>query len=182
MSESQMLTWLVLNLECSFNCLKLSPVSCLSVFWSWFILLTHACAFDPTPSLTQLPTASLKPSSSSACSAHALYALTDTDLSLDLFLVLNDGGGSRGREGYRSVGGSSESMNGYEELVRLRGREPGATCSTPLSRNSHNAPGFTSSSSMRPGRRPKGNAKLCRLVDYVSAPLSLRPCSFCHAR
>ncbi|XP_026141716.1 protein Daple isoform X1 [Carassius auratus] len=70
--------------------------------------------------------------------------------------VLNDNGGSRGREGYRSVGGGSESMNGYEELIRLRGREPGATCSTPLSRNSHNAPGYTSTSSMRPGRRPKG--------------------------
>ncbi|XP_051722992.1 protein Daple [Ctenopharyngodon idella] len=70
--------------------------------------------------------------------------------------VLNDSGGSRGREGYHSVGGSSEGMDGYEELVRWRGREPGATCSTPLSRNSHNAPGFTSSSSLRPGRRPKG--------------------------
>ncbi|XP_016124454.1 protein Daple-like [Sinocyclocheilus grahami] len=70
--------------------------------------------------------------------------------------VLNDSGGSRGREGYRSVGGGSESMNGYEELIRWRGREPGATCSTPLSRNSHNAPGYTPSSSMRPGRRPKG--------------------------
>ncbi|XP_073682701.1 protein Daple [Garra rufa] len=70
--------------------------------------------------------------------------------------VLNDSGGSRGREGYRSVGGGSDSMNGYEELVRWRGREPGATCSTPLSRNSHNATGYTSSSSMRPGRRPKG--------------------------
>lgn len=70
--------------------------------------------------------------------------------------VLNDSGGSRGREGYHSVGGSSEGMNGYEELVRWRGREPGATCSTPLSRNSHNAPGFTSSFSLRPGRRPKG--------------------------
>uniref|UniRef100_A0A671MVG9 Protein Daple-like n=1 Tax=Sinocyclocheilus anshuiensis TaxID=1608454 RepID=A0A671MVG9_9TELE len=70
--------------------------------------------------------------------------------------VLNDSGGSRGREGYRSVGGGSESMNGYEDLIRWRGREPGATCSTPLSRNSHNAPGYTSSSSMRPGRRPKG--------------------------
>ncbi|KAK7153274.1 hypothetical protein R3I93_011240 [Phoxinus phoxinus] len=70
--------------------------------------------------------------------------------------VLNDSGGSKGREGYHSVGGSIEGMNGYEELVRWRGREPGATCSTPLSRNSHNAPGFTSSSSLRPGRRPKG--------------------------
>uniref|UniRef100_A0A8C1FPC9 Coiled-coil domain containing 88C n=1 Tax=Cyprinus carpio carpio TaxID=630221 RepID=A0A8C1FPC9_CYPCA len=69
---------------------------------------------------------------------------------------LNDSGGARGREGYRSVGGGSESMNGYEELIRWRGREPGATCSTPLSRNSHNAPGHTSSSSMRSGRRPKG--------------------------
>lgn len=80
------------------------------------------------------------------------------------FEVLNDSGGSRGREGYHSVGGSIEGMNGYEELVRWRGREPGATCSTPLSRNSHNAPGFTSSSSLRPGRRPKGNPNLCRLV------------------
>ncbi|KAK2878523.1 hypothetical protein Q8A67_019314 [Cirrhinus molitorella] len=70
--------------------------------------------------------------------------------------MLSDSGGSRGREGYRSVGGGSESMNGYEELVRWRGREPGATCSTPLSRNSHNATGYTSSSSLRPGRRPKG--------------------------
>uniref|UniRef100_A0A8C1G403 Coiled-coil domain containing 88C n=1 Tax=Cyprinus carpio TaxID=7962 RepID=A0A8C1G403_CYPCA len=78
-------------------------------------------------------------------------------------------GGARGREGYRSVGGGSESMNGYEELIRWRGREPGATCSTPLSRNSHNAPGHTSSSSMRSGRRPKGNTKLCRLVDYMSS-------------
>ncbi|XP_051578172.1 protein Daple [Myxocyprinus asiaticus] len=70
--------------------------------------------------------------------------------------VLNDSGGSRGREGYRSIGGGSESMNGQEELFRWRGREPGATCSTPLSRNSHNASGFSSSSSLRPGRRPKG--------------------------
>ncbi|XP_016150208.1 protein Daple [Sinocyclocheilus grahami] len=70
--------------------------------------------------------------------------------------VLNDSGGSRGREGYRSVGGGSESMNGYEELVRWRGREPGATCSTPLSYNFNSAPGYKSSSSMRPGRRPKG--------------------------
>ncbi|XP_052001582.1 protein Daple [Xyrauchen texanus] len=70
--------------------------------------------------------------------------------------VLNDSGGSRGREGYRSIGGGSEGMNGHEELVRWRGREPGATCSTPLSRNSHNASGFSSSSSLRPGRRPKG--------------------------
>ncbi|XP_052475839.1 protein Daple isoform X1 [Carassius gibelio] len=61
--------------------------------------------------------------------------------------VLN-GSGGRGREGCRSVGGGSESMNGYEELVRWRGREPGATCSTPLS--------YKSSSSTRPGRRPKG--------------------------
>lgn len=140
------------------------------------ILLTHACAFAPTPSPTQLPAASLEPSSS-ACPAHALYALTDTDLSLVFFVffeVLNDSGGSRGREGYRSVGGGSESMNGYEELFRWRGREPGATCSTPLSRNSHNAPGYTSSSSMRPGRRPKGNTKLCRLVDYMSMPLNLK--------
>uniref|UniRef100_A0A8C1GAB6 Coiled-coil domain containing 88C n=1 Tax=Cyprinus carpio TaxID=7962 RepID=A0A8C1GAB6_CYPCA len=71
-------------------------------------------------------------------------------------------------EGYRSVGGGSESMNGYEELIRWRGREPGATCSTPLSRNSHNAPGHTSSSSMRSGRRPKGNTKLCRLTVFIS--------------
>lgn len=71
--------------------------------------------------------------------------------------VLNESGGSRSRDGYRSIGGGSESMNGYEELLRWRSREPGgATCSTPLSRNSHNAPGFTSSSSLRPGRRPKG--------------------------
>ncbi|XP_042630245.1 protein Daple-like [Cyprinus carpio] len=66
--------------------------------------------------------------------------------------VLKESGGSRGREGYRSVGGGSEN----EELVRWRGREPGATCSTPLSYNSHSAPGYKSSSSMRPGRRPKG--------------------------
>lgn len=97
--------------------------------------------------------------------------------------MLNDSGGSRGREGYHSVGGSIEGMNGYEELVRWRGREPGATCSTPLSRNSHNAPGFTSSSSLRPGRRPKGNPKLCRLVHTVCQwpwASNDRPCSFCH--
>lgn len=135
------------------------PTFCLSSS----ILLTHACAFAPTPP-TQLPAASLEPSSS-ACTAHALCSLTDTDLFSCLFFVLffvfcevlNDSGGSRGREGYHSVGGSSEGMNGYEELIRWRGREPGATCSTPLSRSSHNAPGFTSSSSLRPGRRPKGN-------------------------
>uniref|UniRef100_A0A8C2AHC7 Coiled-coil domain containing 88C n=1 Tax=Cyprinus carpio TaxID=7962 RepID=A0A8C2AHC7_CYPCA len=74
-------------------------------------------------------------------------------------------------EGYRSVGGGSESMNGYEELIRWRGREPGATCSTPLSRNSHNAPGHTSSSSMRPGRRPKGNTKLCLHIFMKSYTL-----------
>ncbi|XP_057200703.1 protein Daple isoform X2 [Triplophysa rosa] len=67
---------------------------------------------------------------------------------------VNDSGGSRGREAYRSI---TETMNGHEELNRWRGREPGATCSTPLSRHSHNASGFTSSSSsLRPGRRPKG--------------------------
>ncbi|XP_073725684.1 protein Daple [Misgurnus anguillicaudatus] len=70
---------------------------------------------------------------------------------------VNDSGGSRGREAYRSVGGISEGMNGHEEMVRWRGREPGgATCSTPLSRNSHSSSAFSSSSSLRPGRRPKG--------------------------
>ncbi|XP_047677588.1 protein Daple isoform X1 [Tachysurus fulvidraco] len=61
---------------------------------------------------------------------------------------------SRMSEAYRPGGGSTEDMNGYEELVlRQRGLEPGA--STPLNHNSLNVPGFTSSSS-RPGRRPKG--------------------------
>ncbi|MCJ8736931.1 hypothetical protein PDJAM_G00017970 [Pangasius djambal] len=64
--------------------------------------------------------------------------------------------GSRSSEGYRPGGGSTEDMNGYEELVlRQRGLEPGASCSTPLNHNSHSAPGFTLSS-LRPGRRPKG--------------------------
>ncbi|KAI5616765.1 protein Daple isoform X2 [Silurus asotus] len=64
--------------------------------------------------------------------------------------------GSRSSESYRPAGGSTEDMNGYEELVlRQRGLEPGASCSTPLNHISHNAPGFTSSS-LRPGRRPKG--------------------------
>ncbi|XP_035388848.1 protein Daple isoform X1 [Electrophorus electricus] len=63
----------------------------------------------------------------------------------------SDCGSSRGREGYRPAGGSSESMNGYEELtVRRRGTEPGASCSTPLNHSSHSATGS------RPGRRPKG--------------------------
>uniref|UniRef100_W5K3E1 Coiled-coil domain containing 88C n=1 Tax=Astyanax mexicanus TaxID=7994 RepID=W5K3E1_ASTMX len=63
---------------------------------------------------------------------------------------------SRGRELYRPAGGSSESVNGYEDLAfRRRAIEPGASCSTPLNHNSHNAPGFTPPSS-RPGRRPKG--------------------------
>ncbi|XP_051502727.1 protein Daple-like isoform X2 [Myxocyprinus asiaticus] len=70
--------------------------------------------------------------------------------------VFSDSGGSRGREAYRSVAGSSESMNGHEELVRWRGRQTGATCSTPLSRNSHNASSCFSSSSLRLGHRIKG--------------------------
>ncbi|XP_053538914.1 protein Daple isoform X2 [Ictalurus punctatus] len=64
--------------------------------------------------------------------------------------------GSRSSEAYRPGGGSTEDMNGYEELVlRQRGLEPGTSCSTPLNHNSHNSPGFTPSS-LRPGRRPKG--------------------------
>ncbi|XP_062862903.1 protein Daple [Trichomycterus rosablanca] len=64
--------------------------------------------------------------------------------------------GSRGREVYRSAGGSTEDMDGYEELVlRQRATEPGASCSTPLNNNSHNAAPFTSSG-LRSGRRPKG--------------------------
>ncbi|XP_053365448.1 protein Daple isoform X2 [Clarias gariepinus] len=69
---------------------------------------------------------------------------------------LSYSGGSRSSEGYRPGGGSTEDMNGYEELVlRQRGLEPIASCSTPLNQISHNTPGFTSSS-LRPGRRPKG--------------------------
>ncbi|TSN67081.1 Protein Daple [Bagarius yarrelli] len=64
--------------------------------------------------------------------------------------------GSRNSEVCRSAGGSTEDMNGYEELVlRQRGLEPEVSCSTPLNHNSHGAPGFNSSST-RPGRRPKG--------------------------
>lgn len=131
------------------------PVFCLSVFFHF----TNTClCFCPNTSYT------------AACSVTGaqqqrlhrtcpVFAHRYWPFLLFFFFgeVLNDSGGSRGREGYHSVGGSSEGMNGYEELIRWRGREPGATCSTPLSRNSHNAPGFTSSSSLRPGRRPKGN-------------------------
>ncbi|KAF4084003.1 hypothetical protein AMELA_G00123840 [Ameiurus melas] len=64
--------------------------------------------------------------------------------------------GSRSSEAYRPGGGSTEDLNGYEELVlRQRGLEQVTSCSTPLNHNSHNAPGFTPSS-LRPGRRPKG--------------------------
>ncbi|TRY55298.1 hypothetical protein DNTS_013455 [Danionella cerebrum] len=69
---------------------------------------------------------------------------------------LGESGGSRSREGFHSVGGASENMNDCEELLRWRHRDPGNTCSTAVSRNSHNAPAFNSSSSLRPGRRPKG--------------------------
>ncbi|XP_076835342.1 protein Daple [Brachyhypopomus gauderio] len=69
---------------------------------------------------------------------------------------LNDCSGSRGREGYRPAGGSSENMNGYEDVaVRRRGTEPGVSCSTPLNHNSHSAAGFLPSSG-RSGRRHKG--------------------------
>ncbi|XP_066530867.1 protein Daple [Hoplias malabaricus] len=69
---------------------------------------------------------------------------------------LSDITSSRNREAFRSAGGSSESMNGHEDLaVRRRPTETGASCSTPLNHNTHNAPGFTPPSS-RPGRRPKG--------------------------
>ncbi|KAI4873321.1 hypothetical protein NFI96_029069, partial [Prochilodus magdalenae] len=64
-----------------------------------------------------------------------------------------DSGSSRFREVYRPAGGSTENLNGHEELaVRRRAIEAGASCSTPLN---HNSPGFTPPSS-RPGRRPKG--------------------------
>ncbi|XP_072545675.1 protein Daple [Salminus brasiliensis] len=69
---------------------------------------------------------------------------------------LADSSSSRGREMYQPAGGSSENVNGYEDLaVRRRAIEPGASCSTPLNLSSHSAPGFTPPSS-RPGRRPKG--------------------------
>ncbi|XP_058255179.1 protein Daple isoform X2 [Hemibagrus wyckioides] len=82
--------------------------------------------------------------------------------------------GSRSSVAYRPGGGSTEDMNGYEELViRQRGLEP--SCSTPLNHSSHNTPGFTPSSS-RPGRRPKGlrpnSADYSRNTSSSSSPVN----------
>ncbi|XP_021429743.2 protein Daple [Oncorhynchus mykiss] len=70
--------------------------------------------------------------------------------------ALNDSGVSRGRELYRIPGGSSESVNGTEELyARRRGVELGGAAHSTLA-NHTSTSGLTPNSSSRPGRRPKG--------------------------
>ncbi|XP_070972633.1 protein Daple-like [Oncorhynchus clarkii lewisi] len=70
--------------------------------------------------------------------------------------ALNDSGVSRGRELYRIPGGSSESVNGTEELyARRRGVELGGAAHSTIA-NHTSTSGLTPNSSSRPGRRPKG--------------------------
>lgn len=107
----------------------------------------------PSLCTTMLSTAAAAFVSFSSFSAFSIYCYNVAFCS-----GLGYSSGSRNSEAYRPAGGSTEDMNGYEELVlRHRGLEPGVSCSTPLNHNSHSAAGFTSSSS-RPGRRPKGTA------------------------
>ncbi|KAK6307406.1 hypothetical protein J4Q44_G00225540 [Coregonus suidteri] len=71
--------------------------------------------------------------------------------------ALNDSGVSRGRELYRIPGGSSESVNGTEELyARRRGVELGGAAAHSTLANHTSTSGLTSNSSSRPGHRPKG--------------------------
>nr|XP_046223101.1 protein Daple-like [Oncorhynchus gorbuscha] len=69
--------------------------------------------------------------------------------------ALNDSGVSRGRELFRASGGSSEGVNGTEELyARRRGVELGGAAAHSIPANHTSTSGLTPSS--RPGRRPKG--------------------------
>lgn len=71
--------------------------------------------------------------------------------------ALNDSAVSRGRELYRIPGGSSESVNGTEELyARRRGVELGGAAAHSTLANHTSTSGLTPNSSSRPGRRPKG--------------------------
>ncbi|XP_029585702.1 protein Daple [Salmo trutta] len=71
--------------------------------------------------------------------------------------ALNDSAVSRGRELYRIPGGSSESVNGTEELyTRRRGVELGGAAAHSTLANHTSTLGLTPNSSSRPGRRPKG--------------------------
>uniref|UniRef100_A0A8C8CGA1 HOOK N-terminal domain-containing protein n=1 Tax=Oncorhynchus tshawytscha TaxID=74940 RepID=A0A8C8CGA1_ONCTS len=69
--------------------------------------------------------------------------------------ALNDSGVSKGRELFRASGGSSEGVNGTEELyARRRGVELGGAAAHSIPANHTSTSGLTPSS--RPGRRPKG--------------------------
>ncbi|KAM9571491.1 protein Daple-like [Salvelinus alpinus] len=69
--------------------------------------------------------------------------------------ALNNSGVSRGRELFRASGGSSEGVNGTEELyARRRGVELGGAAAHSTPANHPSTSGLTPSS--RPGRRPKG--------------------------
>ncbi|CDQ84642.1 unnamed protein product [Oncorhynchus mykiss] len=67
---------------------------------------------------------------------------------------LNDSGVSKGRELFRASGGSSEGVNGTEELyARRRGVELGGAAAHSIPAKHNSTSGLTPSS--RPGRRPK---------------------------
>lgn len=132
------------------------------ILWKLLLTLTLHCSSTHLSTCPNCPLSSSLQLTCLCCVENGVVCLDgcgtimDTNCSVIVPLALNDSGVSRGRELYRIPGGSSESVNGTEELyARRRGVELGGAAHSTLA-NHTSTSGLTPNSSSRPGRRPKG--------------------------